>query len=76
MHSDSSIIGFTEFVTCSADSFIVGDVMLHSPSKMTVSATNGCVLKWRTLDQYQEDLKHVKYIIINGFLIIGQRMLG
>ena len=50
--------------------------MLHSLSKMAVNATNGCVLKWRTLDQYQEDLKHVKYIIIKGFLIIGQRMLG
>ena len=54
----------------------INGVTLHSLLNMPIRGKNSCDLKGRALTDLQIKFKDVKYLIIDEFSVIGQRMLG
>ena len=56
--------------------FNIQGVTLHSLLRLPIRGKNNCDLKGTALAKLQMRLKDVKYIIIDEFSVIGQKMLG
>lgn len=54
----------------------INGVTLHSLLQLPIRGRNNCDLKGMALSKLQHKMSHVKYLIIDEFSVIGQKLLG